>query len=178
MSSPGRKSAAADPLNVFVGEIPSQGLRLHGEVALVDVIGPWDEDERVTWPGVLRFDLLVTRVSGGVLAAGGFGAALTCRCDRCLAGFELPVHQEQACYYFENYSEDWLDLTDSVREDILLALPQRFLCREDCAGICPGCGCNLNEEECTCPGGEPDENPWAALDRVAVTGSQNDPTDE
>lgn len=43
-----------------------------------------------------------------------------------------------------------LDLTALVREDLLLALPAKFLCREDCKGLCPICGKNLNDGSCSC----------------------------
>ena len=43
-----------------------------------------------------------------------------------------------------------LDLTELVCEDIILSLPTRFLCREDCKGICSKCGKNLNEGKCDC----------------------------
>jgi uncharacterized protein len=43
-----------------------------------------------------------------------------------------------------------LDLTPYFQEQIALEVPIQFLCRQDCKGICPGCGCNLNEEDCRC----------------------------
>jgi uncharacterized protein len=55
-----------------------------------------------------------------------------------------------------------LDLTDVVREQILLNLPEQILCREDCKGICPTCGVDLNAGECECGGDEIDPR-WAAL---------------
>lgn len=52
---------------------------------------------------------------------------------------------------------DALDLDELMREDILLELPTKFLCREDCRGLCPTCGKNLNEGPCGCasPEGDP-----------------------
>lgn len=43
-----------------------------------------------------------------------------------------------------------LQLDDLVSDQILMDLPIRFLCREDCQGLCPVCGCNLNREQCDC----------------------------
>ncbi len=48
------------------------------------------------------------------------------------------------------YQGEGMELADSLREQVLLALPIRFVCREDCKGICPGCGKNLNEGSCGC----------------------------
>ena len=43
-----------------------------------------------------------------------------------------------------------LDLDELIRTDILLELPTKFLCKEDCKGLCPTCGKNLNEGACDC----------------------------
>ncbi len=43
-----------------------------------------------------------------------------------------------------------LNLDELIREDIYLSLPSRFLCSENCKGLCPVCGADLNEEKCNC----------------------------
>ncbi|MBM4294554.1 MAG: DUF177 domain-containing protein, partial [Deltaproteobacteria bacterium] len=43
-----------------------------------------------------------------------------------------------------------IDLQGIVREQIILSMPLKPLCHEDCRGLCPGCGANLNREACTC----------------------------
>ncbi|HET9742408.1 MAG TPA: DUF177 domain-containing protein [Terriglobales bacterium] len=60
------------------------------------------------------------------------------------------------------YSGEGIELNDVLREQILLALPVKIVCREDCRGICAGCGRNLNTEACTC-GDSPSDPRWAAL---------------
>lgn len=57
---------------------------------------------------------------------------------------------------FAVYDGDEVDLTPLVLEQVLLALPTRPLCTEDCRGLCPQCGINLNEHQCDCPTGQPD----------------------
>ena len=83
------------------------------------------------------------------------------RCDRCLTPFtrsyDLPLehilvttleNEENDDYILlENYQ---LDLDDLVLADILLELPYKSLCREDCRGLCPLCGKNLNDGLCGC----------------------------
>ncbi len=60
------------------------------------------------------------------------------------------------------YTGQGIELNDVVREQILLAVPLRVLCTEECKGLCPHCGKNLNEGQCSCA--EPLEDPrWAAL---------------
>jgi uncharacterized protein len=55
---------------------------------------------------------------------------------------------EQDEIYF--YQADHIDLTPMLREQIILAAPMQPLCREDCAGLCPTCGQNLNDRRCAC----------------------------
>ncbi len=62
------------------------------------------------------------------------------------------------------YDGDEVNLSPLIREELLLALPSRPLCREDCRGLCPRCGTNLNQGECRCP--EPAGDPRLAVLRT------------
>ena len=63
------------------------------------------------------------------------------------------------------YQGEGLLLEDALREQVLLALPLKAICREDCKGLCPHCGKNLNAEQCSCA--EPLEDPrWSALKEI------------
>ena len=60
------------------------------------------------------------------------------------------------------YQEEGLVLEDVLREQVLLSLPARSLCRQDCKGLCPRCGRNLNAEPCSCED-QPSDPRWTAL---------------
>lgn len=60
------------------------------------------------------------------------------------------------------YEQSGLSLEDVVREQVLLALPERALCRDDCKGLCPHCGGNRNERDCDC-GSKQIDSRWSAL---------------
>jgi len=60
------------------------------------------------------------------------------------------------------YQGEGLVLEDVLREQVLLSLPARSLCRPDCHGLCPRCGRNLNSESCTCEPAPADQR-WSAL---------------
>lgn len=60
------------------------------------------------------------------------------------------------------YQKSGLVLEDVLREQVLLSLPARTLCRQDCKGLCPRCGRNLNSEACACDAAPVDPR-WAAL---------------
>ncbi len=63
------------------------------------------------------------------------------------------------------YEDSGLLLEDVVREQVLLSLPDRSLCREDCKGLCSHCGGNRNETDCTCAEAEIDPR-WSALQNL------------
>jgi len=63
------------------------------------------------------------------------------------------------------YQGEGLLLEDAVREQVLLALPLKMICREDCKGLCPQCGKNLNVESCDCVAAMPDPR-WSALEDI------------
>lgn len=78
-------------------------------------------------------------------------------CFRCLEKTETYVEADFSEEYLnresdENYSykNDLLDLTKGVTDAVLMNLPASLLCGEDCRGLCPGCGVNLNLEKCKC----------------------------
>ena len=63
------------------------------------------------------------------------------------------------------YQAEGLLLEDVLREQVLLALPLKVTCREECKGLCPHCGTNLNLEQCSCA--EPADDPrWSALKEI------------
>jgi len=84
-----------------------------------------------------------------------------CKCDRCLAEIHKPVQipikhvlvtidtqdNDNDIVLVKNYL---LPLDDLVREDLILSLPSKNLCREDCHGLCPGCGKELTDGPCGC----------------------------
>ena len=75
-------------------------------------------------------------------------------CSRCLKESKEAVHREFQLNYNVLTVGDTLVVDDDVREQVLLDHPMRFLCKEDCKGICPGCGVDLNTDRCKCCGGK------------------------
>ena len=153
-------------LSVPVQKIPPEGVELNGSVALsaLDI----DDDTRISCPGPLLFTLRVSLVHGSVLARGRLHTTLRCRCDRCLAYYDSPVSTDDVCHLIDAADRNVVDLTEGVREDILLAFPQRCLCRTDCRGLCPVCGRNLNVRACSCLPPDSGEETWGALDGLGL----------
>ena len=124
-----------------------------------------------------------TRKGEQVRLRGTIKTEVELLCDRCAAPRDAPlavefdtsfIPQEVEAGKEENvellpedlglsaYEGDAVDLDELVREQILLALPSRHLCREDCKGLCQKCGANLNDGHCSCGQGGVDPR-WAAL---------------
>jgi uncharacterized protein len=116
-------------------------------------------------------DATLEWVSEGVLATGSASAPWVADCRRCLA--EVHGHAEARFQELfepdaregESYPlrGDFIDLGPLARESLLLELPLAPLCREDCVGLCPTCGADLNAGPCGCPPADRDVR-WAALD--------------
>lgn len=110
-------------------------------------------------------------------------AAVMLECSRCLSEFQLPLDlefdfsarpgvpkpgdedEENVLFYSVNDSE--LDITGIVTEEISVSMPMKPECSEDCKGLCPGCGKDLNEKACTCKAKS--ANPaWEALRKLKM----------
>lgn len=100
---------------------------------------------------------------------GGLEAATVAICARCAEefaetsnrdfrfvlspkaiGFDEDKNLRDEDLEFSLYDGDQIDLSPLIREQFLLSLPTRPLCREDCKGLCPKCGINLNHSQCDC----------------------------
>lgn len=95
------------------------------------------------------------------------------RCSLCLEPVTLHLSAEiDALFAREPDPDDpdqypldgyKIETNDLAREALLLEMPLRILCKEDCKGICPSCGTNLNKAPCTCQEGGERQNPFSAL---------------
>ncbi len=113
----------------------------------------------------------VTNIAQEVRVQGSLQATLAAECDRCLAAVTLPIDYEFDLYYLpvaahadkagetellerdldvSFYQNERIELDELVLEQLELSLPIRILCQEECKGLCPQCGTNLNVESCNC----------------------------
>jgi uncharacterized protein len=124
-------------------------------------------------PGTVPADLTITRASTGTVFALAFRARVHGPCYRCLADavVEVPIsaREYQATSPGESEElrtpyvvEDKLELTAWARDALALALPEKILCRPECAGLCAVCGRDLNAEPHTHEEAETDPR-WGAL---------------
>lgn len=107
-------------MKIDVRDIPEEGLDLQGETSR-DIFEL--EDDLVKPASPLRYDLHVSLVSGSVLVQGRVATDFLASCVRCLEPVPVRVELNDCVFHLPIPSEGTIDLTESVREDILLALP-------------------------------------------------------
>ncbi len=149
-------------MRLVVSDIPEEGLEkeLNLSVKLNDNVGPDAADVSLT----------ISRIKKIVLVEGSIKMVMSLKCGRCLNDFSSPldlmfseeynpveeISNEDAHELTDAemglgfYQNDEIDLVDLVEEQILLEIPMKPLCKEDCAGICSKCGQDLNVKTCEC----------------------------
>jgi len=153
-------------LQVQVVEIPEKGLALK----VSDL--SWFPDQEVSRQEDLRAEVFLSRTDERVFVSGSIEFVLLCSCDRCLNEFELPrditfrvvfdLKGEDPALTAKEYECDKslmdvvflekpvIDLATVLSQQVILSLPLKNICRQDCRGICPSCGEDLNMSICSC----------------------------
>jgi uncharacterized protein len=147
-------------MKIIISEIPDDGLDAEFE-------------ETGSFEGVpspVQAKLKIQKVGAEVVVNGNIMADIQLQCSRCLKDFKRdfsfpfevvfhPVEQLEGEEHREIkaeelnmgfYSKDELDLTDLIKEQIMLNLPMKPLCNILCKGICPQCGADLSAGDCGC----------------------------
>lgn len=148
-------------MKIVVSDIPDEGLE-------VDLAEPL-EVEGGRFSGPVSASLSVRKTDREVIVSGMIRVSLERECGRCLKPFtgtlEVPVdvvydpvdelseerhelHDDEMDTGF--YRDDVIDLRELLQEQVTLSLPMKPLCSEDCRGICPVCGTDLNIATCGC----------------------------
>ena len=150
-------------MKISIDNIPEEGLQIVDDVDIVlsDSIAV----------SKAHIDVMLRKISDEVLVEGQVSTKLGLSCSRCLCEFERALDVElNLAYCHEDelddedgehevgadeintgfFSGDELDLGEVIKEQFLLSIPMKPLCKEDCEGICSSCGADLNEKDCGC----------------------------
>ena len=134
---------------------------------------PADADPLLVPAGDITYHLSAVMAGADLIVTGSVSVLLATVCARCLDDIRVPISVKKLCFHFEKVKDLEVDLTDDVREELLLAIPSCFYCSPDCKGICPMCGTNLNHASCACDRdrAEPEPgpaapSPWDQLDAL------------
>jgi uncharacterized protein len=118
----------------------------------------------------LKVDAVAELAGSEIRVRGHLGTLLEACCDRCLGPVPIPVERDFDLYYrplqaiareeeieipadelgVGFFSGDGIELADVVREQVILSVPMKVVCRDDCQGLCPVCGANRNVVKCHC----------------------------
>jgi len=134
---------------------------------------------------VVQGEVKLVRTDRGILVKGTLQTVIEVTCGRCLSFFNCPLALNIEEEYFPTtdvVSGAWLplpeeasyftideryvlDLAEAIRQYMMLAIPMKPLCREDCAGLCSRCGHNLNQGPCNCLPQEIDSR-WSEVSKI------------
>jgi uncharacterized protein len=159
-------------MRVRVDEIPEAGrtLRFHWDQERLEAFVPPGDPFELKLARPLNVAVEINRRTDHIRVTGTIEGVLEVACHRCLTPFPWPVNEpidvflieegrvggeeeieleaEEMSYEF--FDGEIIEVDQLVAEQVFLALPVKVLCSENCLGICPGCGANLNEEACRC----------------------------
>ncbi len=125
------------------------------------------EAEGVTFEDPVQVDLTLTKNQEQLICRGKTTARVRLECSRCLAEYRASlrsdlafvidlgensdqVDSEEEGYFLADPGATDFEIDDLVREAVLLSLPLKPLCSEECKGLCPSCGTDLNRSRCSC----------------------------
>jgi uncharacterized protein len=129
------------------------------------------EAEEVRFAGPVNAMLNLFRQGDKVFVKAKLSVDIESECARCLNTVHRTLESSSENQYrplpkmpryllddigIRYYTEEYIDLSEDLRESLLLELPVKVVCSEDCRGLCPHCGQNLNEGKCDCSP-EPEE---------------------
>lgn len=139
------------------------------------------ESDNIALRDLAKVRLTIQQIGEEYFCQGEMKVAVEEECSRCLTLFDdilngeitlivrtdekeskLTADGDEDNVVYLKAGEHVVDLRDAVREAIILAIPAKPLCREECRGLCPQCGTNWNEESCDCRSDEVDER-WEGL---------------
>ena len=177
---------------IRVEDIPAQGKQEsfpEDEGPLNERLGGEANNFGLQFAEPVQVRVNLSRSGKVILVKSRIDARVKCTCARCLDPFALtlsseiqfslkprpdpnlasPQEVELAREDLETdyYEGEEVDLSPLVQDQALLTVPPKVICREDCRGLCPRCGKNLNRESCQCPAAEADPR-FAALRKFPV----------
>ncbi len=131
-------------MKIYVSRVPEQGLTEHSSLdpSTMDM-----ERDDLRFHEPLEVDAVVSKLDTELIIRAEIRGQLYLTCARCLEEFVVPVETEG----FFNYKvepADVVDITEDVRQEVMLAYPMVPVCDSSCKGLCSVCGKNLNTSPC------------------------------
>ncbi len=134
-------------MKIDVNKIPVDGLLLEEAVSAIELEL---ETEDVKFEGPVIIKAEVYRITNAVTVDLNITGVMKLSCSRCLDDSKVALNKNFKMSYSVEKSEPAIYLNTDIREEIMLGYPMKPLCKENCKGLCPKCGSNLNEGGCSC----------------------------
>lgn len=137
-----------ETLKIKIKDIQSSGLKESLQVAAKDLGLEGTDDVHFLDP--VKVDFNLEKVSNMVLANVKVIAKISTICGRCLEEVREELKENLEFNFSIDQRDDFIDLTEDIRQEMVMDIPVRVLCKQDCKGLCVHCGVNLNTEKCQC----------------------------
>ena len=151
-------------MKILVARVPEEGFILEGEEPAS--ILAWEMEQFVKVGGDISYRFSIKHVLQELLVRGEMALAADIQCSRCSEFFSTSIGVSD---FLRVYSipegTDEVDITEDLREELVLHVPAFPVCADECVGMCTQCGVNLNQVTCDCVE-EEKPNPWSALDEL------------
>ena len=134
-------------MKINTRQIPDDGLILTEEFSPLELDL---ETEIIKFNGPVKVRAHLTKSYGAIGANLTLSASMHVICGRCLKEVDAEFNRQAQLHYADNKLDPMIDLDPDIREEIILSYPINPLCSDDCKGLCPRCGHNLNEGGCNC----------------------------
>ncbi|WP_243371282.1 DUF177 domain-containing protein [Geotalea sp. SG265] len=158
-------------MKVRIADLKDKTLHLEAEEPIGDYpdLIAMAESGECEFLAPLRLDFTVAREFDHIRAAGRVETLVKVPCARCLTNFQVTIDSSFTVFYTKSvepldeevelaeedlisksYEGEEIDFAPEVAEQVILEIPFKPLCREDCKGLCSNCGANLNDTACSC----------------------------
>ena len=125
-----------------------------------------DSYKSISPTGDVKYNLIIKLFDDEVSISGNINLDISLQCSRCSEFFSTSIGVSDFLrVYSTPEGTDEVDITEDLREELVLHVPAFPVCADECMGMCTQCGVNLNQVTCDCVE-EEKPNPWSALDEL------------
>ena len=135
-------------IKIQLKDIRPEGVVIHDQID--EEVMEFTKEELFRFIEPLEVDAKVEKFDEIVLAKTNVKTRYTSFCSRCLVEVEKDWIQNFTLDFPLENNPEFIELGEDIRQEIVLSLPTRILCKEDCQGICMDCGVDLNFDPCKC----------------------------
>lgn len=133
-------------MKIYVNEISEEGIALSEKIDQTRLLS---NTETVDFVGAINVEANVTKTGREIFINVLLDVPVEYTCARCL--FRKPdIMRKEFDIIQEARPDEVIEIDEDIRQEVILNLPMKIVCRPDCKGLCPNCGQNLNISECEC----------------------------